>query len=363
MNKLSLIMLSVLYSNITFAQVQSPKVVFNNTIPATELGIDPNSSAVLTDTSLSIACKLEGVNCVSSGATGTTNPPSNLTITPSVTTLPPNTTFNLNWTGNGTEVCYGVSPQNITGWTNQPLPPTQSFPGYPITLTSAGTYNFGIRCYNVGGSASATSANVVVSTTAPPPPPTGGNNYCAEYYDGINRPIPSSPAFTAHGFQKVEVEFPTIWQSQPGFTSGVTAGVPGNFMFPTGGKYLAIPYILTSSTASSGARQINLSYLEPQALGIIGANISVSISPCPGDFRPMQTGTTDIYLGHQCRTEFGLAGNMSATSVIGLSGCWAPPDAKMYINIATYDMFSNSGPVPGRGGPCISPCGVAMRNL
>jgi hypothetical protein len=336
-----------------YAQVASPKVVISNTTPQAEIGLETGSSVEFaTNGDLQIRCRKTGDSCVTANIGGPptgTNPPTNVSLTPSSTSFNAGGAFNLQWGSTNAEACFGVGPAGVSGWSSQVLATSRGAPGLSLNLAQ-GSYAFQMRCYNATGSTLVSAPTVTVNPGTPP-----ADNYCAEYY---STGLPTGSAFNGHGFTRVDVPFFNIWGAQPGFSAGITAGVPGNFMNPSTGRYMAIPFILTSD--SGPGTQVNLTWAEAQSVGITTGSVSVTISPCPGDFRSAVTGSSDIYLSFQCRRAASVGDTMSATSVIGQSGCRAPKNKQMYINIATYDMFV---PTPPTTSTCSgnTTCGVAMR--
>jgi hypothetical protein len=341
-----------------YAQVASPKVVISNTTPLAEIGLETGSNVEFAaNGDLQIRCRKTGDSCVTAnigggGSTGT-NPPTNVSLTPSATTLTAGNAFNLQWSSTNAEACFGLSTPSVSGWSNQVLATNRGSPGQALSLTTPGSYTFQLRCFNAGGSNTATAPTVTVN----PGGGGGGGDYCSEYYASG---MPTGSAFNGHGFTRVDVPFFNVWGAQPGFSAGITAGVPGNFVNPSTARYMAIPFTLLSDSGTG--TQVNLSWVEAQQVGISTGAVTVTISPCPGDFRPPATGSSDIYLSFQCRAAASIGAALSATSVIGQSGCRAPKDKQMYINIATYDMFVTNPPTQSTCSGS-STCGVAMRLL
>ena len=182
-------------------------------------------------------------------------------------------------------------------------------------------------------------------------------DFCARYYDGVARPVPTAPQFRAHGFEGLEVAFETIWGAEPGISGSGPVTVPGNFLNPVANRYLTVPIRLTAP-----ARQVNLAWLESQGVGIQSANLSITVSACPGDFRPSSRGAEDSFLGFPCRpsSTVSFSGTLSiAVEGEGLGGCQIPPDTTVYLNIAPHDMFQESAPAESTCGD--SPvCGLAF---
>jgi len=338
------------------AQVASPKVVISNTSPIAEIGLESGSNVEFAaNGDLQIRCRKVGANCDTAnigggGGTGT-NPPTNVVLTPSSTAITANAPFNLQWGSTNAEACFGVGPSGVSGWTSQVLTSSRGAPGLSLSLAQ-GSYAFQMRCFNAGGSTTVSASTVTVS---PGGNPVGGD-YCSEFYAGG---LPTGSAFNGHGFTRVDVPFGTVFGTTPGSTAGITSGVPGNYLNPSQGRYMAIPFTFTSDTGPSTNMQ--LSWVEAQgSLGISTGAVTVTISPCPGDFRPAVTGSPDPYLSFVCRAAASIGAALTASSSPGTSQCRAPKDKQMYINIATYEMFV---PTPPATTTCSgnSTCGVAMR--
>jgi len=337
------------------AQVASPRVVISNTSPQAEIGLEAGSNVEFAaNGDLQIRCRKTGDSCVTANiGSGPVPPnaPTGLVLTPSATTLTAGNPFNLQWTSTNADACFGVGPANVSGWTNQVLTTTRGAPGLALTLAQ-GTYAFQMRCYNAGGAASITAPTVTVNENTNPPPP----NFCQEHYASG---LPTGSQFNAHGFTRVDVAYQSVWNADPGFSSGVTAGVPGNFIGTSANRYMAIPFVLPNDSGSQGV-QVSLLWAEAQGVGIGTGAVTVTISPCAGDFRAPVVGSPDIYLDFQCRAAASIGGELRATSLVGLAGCRAPKGKQMFINIATYNMFV---PTPPTESTCsgLQTCGVAMR--
>jgi len=342
------------------AQLSSPKIVITNTNPTAEIALDSSSSVEFAaNGDLQVRCRQSGGNCLlqNLGSTGGgTNPPTGLSLTPSVTALTAGAPFNLTWGSVGAEACFGAGPTSpsVSGWTGRVLATSQGGAGLALTLAE-GTYNFQMRCYNATGSQIVNATPVVVSAS------TGGGTgagYCGEYYNGTTRPVPTDPRFTAHNFTRGDATFVGIWGTQPGVGGGPAVALPGNFLDPSFGRYLAVPITLSGS-----ATQVTFQWIDSQGSGIPTGQVSVTISPCPGDFRPRQFPNTtgDDYLSIACgSSQTGISGNLSATSQSGQAGCLAPTGKQLFLNIATHNMYLPTAPTTSTCGGA-STCGVNMQ--
>ncbi len=340
------------------AQVNSPKVVISNTSPQAEIGLETGSNVEFAaNGDLTIRCRKTGNDCVTAniGGGGVGNGPTGLVLTPSATTLTAGAPFNLTWTSTNAEACYAVGPSGVSGWSGRALATVQGSPGLSLSLVQ-GVYAFQMRCYNAGGSTSVTSATVTVEQGGGGPGP--GTGYCSEYYDGSTRPVPTDVRFTAHGFARSETAFSTIWGTTPGIGGGPAISLPGNFLNPAALRYLTIPFVLNAP-----ANQVTFQWIDAQGTGIPSGAVSVTISPCPGDFRPRSFNPpgNDVYLSFNCGSaQAGISGSLSASRPeSGLAGCVAPTGKTMYLNIATYDMFTPTTPSSTSCGAS-STCGVNM---
>jgi hypothetical protein len=184
-------------------------------------------------------------------------------------------------------------------------------------------------------------------------------DYCAEYYRCA---LPTEPSFRAFGFERVDVPFETIWEVEPG-QPGVRRALPGHFVNPSANRFLSIPFVMTA--AEGPLSQFTFSAIEAANLeGIVTGGVSATISPCPGDFRPRDPASSDVYLSAQCRNSLrsSLQFNLTVTSNEGQSGCLAPPGRVMYLNIATHDMYRDPEPSESTC-RAADTCGVSMRLL
>ena len=350
---------TLLLGGVAQAQVASPKITISNAgEDGTQIPLDPASTVQIDAAGdLTVSCALD-VNgkCpnlgLGGGSTGT-NPPT-ATLTPSVTTIEQGQPLQLSWTSNGADVCYSSGPAGASGWTSVIRNPAGNV---SLSSLAQGAYAFALRCYSEGGQVTVQTAPVTV--TEPTTPPAA--DYCAEYYDGTPA-MPTGAQFNAHGFSKFEKSFTEIFGVAPGGTYTSHIHFPGTHLNPVQTRYLAVPFVMTA--ASGEDSQMQLTWIDGGSLGPAGA-ILLTVSPCPGDFRPNVgiTNPNDAYLGSICRITqpASLHGGVTITSDPSLSGCPAPVGKKMYLNVALYNMYSTSTPTTTTCNSGSTYCGVGMK--
>jgi hypothetical protein len=338
----------------------SPRIVIENA-PGKVVPLDAGSTVrILSNGDLSVRCRTDGCPEIggSDGGSGT-NPPVAFALAPATATsvVAGANNLTLSWTSNDSDACFGVAPSGIDNWSGRHLPRTGSQPLSLSTVTDGNPHIFQLRCYNQGGSRSASSGAITVTQ---PPQAVG---YCSEYYDGVVRAVPAHPAFKGYTLTPTNRTFFEVFGVQAGAGSSTNKFVPGNFTSPAAGKYLAIEFSL-SEAEGSGA-QFRVDWIDSGSLGP-GGSITATVSPCPGDFRARATGSTDAYLNSQCRPSVSNFGGLVVTSVPTQSGCLAPVGKVMYLNIAAYDMYTATPqpqelPATTTCSTGVSTCGVAMK--
>jgi hypothetical protein len=301
---------------------------------------------------ITVVCSGTCSNLGSGGGETGANPPT-ASLTAGAASIEVGQSLGLSWNSTG-DACYSSGPSNAAGWTGVTRNSTGNF---NVTGLAQGAYTFQIRCYSAGGSVTVSSAQVsVVPSTTPP-----ASNYCAEFYDGTP-PMPTGSNFNAHGFQKVEKDFAQVFGIAPGDSFSDIRPLPGPHLNPIQTRYLAIPFVMTEDTGNLSSMQIQ--WIDGSPDGTPGGAILMTISPCPGDFRPMQgiTNSADVYLGSNCRLlgPESLSGGLTISSEAGTSSCPAPKNKQMYINVATYNMYGVSAPSNTTCGSGVTMCGVGV---
>ena len=345
------------------AEVQSPKIIIDN-LTGQQIPITGTVS-FQADGDLRVQCRLDNNNNCPSIGTGNsgsgTNPPTISSFNASATTITTGQSVTLSWNSTG-DVCYAESPTGVTGWSGNALAKSTS---QTISGLAVGTYAFGLRCYTAGGSAAATSPTITVNAASGgdpnPPPPTG--DYCAEYYSSG---LPTAAGFNAYNHTKTELAFTNAFGVLPGDTMGASERrwMPGNNISVAAGNYLSIPFTMTEDTGALS--QFQLRWFLHQVVGQSSGSVSVSVSPCAGDFRQSTTfgvNPSDYYLSGMCRITYGVSGTITVDATNPNFGCFAPKGKRLYINIAAANMFLGSAPSTTgcAGNPPDSNCGVSMR--
>jgi len=332
------------------AQTTSPKLILQGT-NGVEIPLDANSTVSINAAgNLTAQCRNGICPATGSGGSSGNSPPSAVTLTGPTAVATANTNFLLNWSSVGADVCYGSAPASVTNWTGRAFASAGS---QALNLPAAASaYPFQLRCYSSGGSLLSSIASVTVETGVVPPPPPPAGNFCDETYPTK----PTDVRFTAHGYTQAPVAFNTVWVN--GLTDSTEGrATPHGFMSDTRSKYLAIPF------SYSAAGNTTLTWIESLATVGPTGGVTVTISPCPGDFRKRATTIEEInadpYLSGNCRANVGINGIIRITSIAGNAGCMAPVNKTLYLNIASYDMYQATPSFTCTN--AATSCGVLMR--
>lgn len=170
------------------------------------------------------------------------------------------------------------------------------------------------------------------------------SNYCEEIY-----PTPPNQAgFDAYGFTRVTLPFSQVFQLPNGVNTRSENYMPYNLLgASTLQKYMAIPVKVNGPYMN-----FSLNWFEEQHYFNVQpgidfdqfqtGEISISVSPCPGDFRkpvPFGEVATDPFVSGKCRAH-GRRGNL----LVGSGGCPIAEGKTFYINIATHVLHSQTFP-------------------
>ncbi|MCX7557051.1 hypothetical protein OS187_09500 [Xanthomonadaceae bacterium JHOS43] len=318
--------------------------------------VDPSGNIVVT-------CQTgtHGTGCsnIGAGSSGSLTQPTITFNGPTATVAANDTTARLHWTTSNARTCYGLAaPSGVSGWTKEWATGTTGSNGFQVgNLTRDANndtiYNFTLRCYSIGTATmgatpvvaytdSTYQVTLAPSGTTPPPPPPAGS--CSSYLASL------SPAEKAHydaydanqrGFTKVEKTFTAHTQKTLGVNTGLIGSsppvLPGMLQ---DAQYLALSFSLPLANAVNSGK-FSMSFTPPIGAGV-EHNIIVTISPCPGDFRPQDGDSTDPYVNRiQCRKEYSTVGAVRAGSAPTTLWCPSPADTTMYINVALRNMYES----------------------
>lgn len=270
--------------------------------------------------------------------------PPDVTLSATPTVVHPGQNTHLVWSSSAASSCIASAVPEVTGWSG--VVALQGALDVVVSNSTHGNYQFLMTCTNQHG---ATTRSVVVGVVHPPP-----EHHCSEYiqseYGGV---VPNDPAFVAFGFQRVEVPLQQVFGVPVGQPSGIQP-LPAAYLNPSQWRYLAIPFTMPPS-GGMGLQWTPV--LGPYAPGLV----RVTVSPCPGDFRARDFGTTDSYLHGACRTASATDAGQLRIGTTGSTGqCSAPVGKQLYINITTHTTASPDGGAytctPGA-----STCAVSMR--
>lgn len=190
-------------------------------------------------------------------------------------------------------------------------------------------------------------------------PPSVGT--CQSYLDAM------TPAERAH-FDAYSAEARGMEALITSFTEYTTGDILGE---TSGGRMpssKAIPGIvdedqfraLTFELPLAGGHNTGKFALQmwPASNGPKAHNVAMTISPCPGDFRPFDNDSDDPYLKQLCRQKYR-QGFLLKGSTGGLPGyCDLPPGQTLYINASLRDMFQEGMPPESYCGGTRNGCGV-----
>lgn len=204
----------------------------------------------------------------------------------------------------------------------------------------------------------------VVVNEMPPPDPVvamqGAAVFEGDFRDGFEGegagggvpPIPEPPVDPGAcpappgGFSEVRTEWPRLWAW--GYPCGPRAlcertlnPYPRGHSYPAPiganrGTYRTVPF-----TANAG-QSVNLYFDQVQSRPQIGYNqrpaagMFFTISPCPGDFEPIDNTSPNPYRHSRCRM-FENSGSLVWTANAGTSACYTPPGVPLFLNIIPAD--------------------------
>lgn len=228
---------------------------------------------------------------------------------------------------------------------NDGLPPILVKPGV-LVCNDAG--NFATECVMENGMCKRAEG------PKPPEPPSG--DLCRETY-----PVPPADArFTAFGLKPYTVAWTAVWGYPPGDKRSPLRNVARDNLGTSETTYLSIPFTMSVSSGPMSS----FSLAQGPAQGDLNPTglVTMTISPCSGDFRAAVNGTTDPYLKSACRRQ-GTSGQLTASASASAAAqgyCPMPAGRVMYLNIVNRPMLTAPS-LPPRSCKQGEACGTAMQ--
>lgn len=294
----------------------------------------------------------------------------------------------LTWSTSNAQVCYGLSATlapgstgpAVTGWSKEwPATGSYSLNALLGSVTPGETvaYDFTLRCYSTQNAIDDADAVAFVDSTrrvtlAPPAGGSVGSGSCDAYlgsmtqaerdhFDAYRAENRKNSANQSYNFTRIEKTF----TAQTGKTLGKDTGKIGPAAYPYLPGVLGDTQYLALSFAMPAQNETNTGWFAMDQRSAIGVgkehNVVMTISPCPGDFRPRNNASNDVYLKAFCRSthsqQFVLKGgsNPSVTD-----GCPTPAGQTMYLNISLRDLSRPVGQdIPADGCATGLYCGIS----
>ena len=227
-----------------------------------------------------------------------------------------------------------------------------------VHVATEGSYEFGLKCTieALPWQPGSIATESVIMVVEPPPPDPGVS--CNDYLSSLSpndRAIFTVYKAETRGFGKVERGFVAFTGKKPGADVGLIPNpLPGVL---AENQYLALTFSLPLAGAQNSGKFV-LNLAQPLA-PVIAHDVSVAISPCPGDFRPIDNASVDHYLHSKCRNTYGMAGSVRGNSSFDPSWCPTPAGQVMYLNIGMRNMYTNYAvPIPASNCPGGQACGI-----
>ncbi len=315
-----------------------------------------------------------GCSNVGSGSSGALTAPIITFNGPTGTVTANDTSARLHWTTSNAHTCYGLTaPSGITGWVKEWPAGTTSSNGFLVGnlarhATDPTTYSFTLRCYSssVGIAGSTPIMAYTDSTRAVTLAPSAGTTpagNCAAYLDSLSpeqREHYNAYHADSREFTKQEMTFQQkttrILGQHSGVINAMLPGALGNT------QYLALSFTLpTPGEVNTGKFA-----LQTQTGTGFSHPAIITISPCPGDFRPRNTSSgAEHYTSAYCRTTYDSSGKTVRGAVPGATtGEWCniPVGQTMYLNITKHDLYTTPGSsVPPATCGSTTQCGVGAQ--
>lgn len=255
-------------------------------------------------------------------------------------------TIRLTWSSTAATVCNATETgPSSAGWAGAKS--ISNSTGQTLTLSSAGTYTFSLECFNSVGGSTIQNVTVVVGAADPVSVPTA----CT---------ISGHPLVEPPGLTRTDKTWVAAWSAPNGTQTAVYPNSIGSAV-PVGaekGRYTVIPFVPTSGLT------VNIFYDPAQTNSSIGYTVArpaqamfMSISPCPGDLRPVNDSSSDPFERSTCRL-FANTGSLFYTTGTSTSLCRLVAGTQYYLNVAAIDTSDGLQSGENSCGNTLSGCDV-----
>lgn len=233
-------------------------------------------------------------------------------------------TVNLSWSSANATACTASSSPSVSGWSGSVLTSGTA----AAVLSASGTYTFSLSCSGTGGNSPTSSRQVVVATST-----TSG--------ECTNRPAPPqltkqtsffNGSIYAHNANK-DIASGTISLLTHDPVLGAFGTTNSAYIPIEVGKYIAMEFSTNGFTTGQYGK---FSWEQPTSNG---SSLSISISPCPGDFQYVTDAKCKGTLGYGALTWYVTTGSAPSTT------CKLLPNKTYYISAAfvqSSDYVTNS---------------------
>jgi hypothetical protein len=286
-------------------------------------------------------CALTNGTCtqLSNGGPQPGTPTASLARNDGLTTVTNGQAIRLTWDSTNSQLCLASSSGPAGATTFAGPRGTSNASGESVTLSTVGSYTFGLKCYNDAGASQNQATAVTVTQSETPPPPPSGCDITS-----------SDPAFQPAGFAAVTKEWSVAFKSpNPNITTTPVYPTSPGTPVPIGSSknaYTAIRFVaLANMTVDMtwDTAQASTGYSMPRPAD----SMFISISPCAGDLRAPDAASGDPWLQPGCRKVAGAASMYYTTRTNYVSNdflCRIEAGQTYFINVSPVDTTDGLSP-------------------
>lgn len=339
-------------------------------IPFTNAGFDDQGNWV-------IDCALNAGNCPNIGTSGGSGTPGSA---PEITFQGPanpvaasNTAARLYWSTTGAQNCQGrAAPTGVVAstWEKEWPATTTAANGFPVGglarhPTDPTSYEFTLRCFstpNLGVGAYKEEKHTVTLAPSGGSSGGGGTEHCNTYLAELQANNPTeyqrylSYLGTSRGFTEIRETF----TARTGAVLGTSMGSIGGGGLP---KSLNDKQYVALSFSIAEGKQATINFMGSTPGEVIEKSpLVMTISPCPGDFRPRLSSSGDHYgSSTSCRVSAPAETFKARMRTTGTTYCNTPAGKTMYLNIARQNlMLAPGATIPAVNCGTGNYCGLAV---